>query len=97
MWNDPTAVIILVVSYLTFVIVGKRVMRDRPEFKVPTSVLFVYNIALVLLSIYMFEEVNLFNKCIFIVKKQTNNVIEPSEVTKHVKTVFLTALVMFLF
>ena len=94
MWNDPTAVIILVVSYLTFVIVGKRVMRDRPEFKVPTSVLFVYNIALVLLSVYMFEEVNLFDKCLFIVKK-TNK--QPSEVTKHVKTVFIKALVMFLF
>ena len=56
-WNDPTSVIALILGYLVFVVVGKKVMKHLPEVHVPASILFIYNFGLVLLSVYMFEEV----------------------------------------
>jgi hypothetical protein len=57
MWNNPMPVILLVIFYLLFVIIGKRVMRDLPPVNVPSSILIAYNFFLVFLSLYMFEEV----------------------------------------
>lgn len=56
-WNDPRPVLSLVALYILFIIVGKRVMRDRPAINVPSYILFIYNFSLVLLSIYMFVEI----------------------------------------
>ena len=57
MWNDPTPVLTLVSIYLAFVLIGKKIMQNKPEVKVPSLILIVYNFFLVLLSLYMFEEV----------------------------------------
>ena len=57
MWNNPMPVILLVIFYLLFVMIGKRVMRDLPPVNVPSSILIAYNFFLVFLSLYMLEEV----------------------------------------
>lgn len=54
--NDPSAVLVLFFAYLAFVVFGSRYMKNRKAFDVPKSILFIYNIGLVLLSLYMFEE-----------------------------------------
>lgn len=56
-WNDPTPVLYLIVSYLLMVLSGKRIMSYLPEIKVPASILFIYNFGLVILSAYMFVEI----------------------------------------
>jgi hypothetical protein len=56
--NDSILPIVgLLLFYYAFVFIGKRVMKNRKEFNVPTWFLFSYNFALVLLSLYMFEEI----------------------------------------
>lgn len=56
LWTDPVPVFALVFIYLLIVTLGPRFMRHREAFHVPSSILFVYNMALVALSIYMVEE-----------------------------------------
>ena len=58
LWTDPIPVIILILIYLSIVIFGSRYMQYRHAFRVPTWLLFMYNISLVVLSIYMVEEVS---------------------------------------
>jgi hypothetical protein len=57
LWGDPIPAVTLVLIYLFIVIFGPRYMRHREAFHIPSSVLFVYNMALVVLSAYMVEEV----------------------------------------
>ncbi|CAF0800193.1 unnamed protein product, partial [Didymodactylos carnosus] len=57
LWNDPSGVIFLTLCYLLFVYFGPRVMRKREPLRVPSSMLFVYNLGLVAVSLYMLEEI----------------------------------------
>jgi len=56
-WNDPRPVIGLILGYLLFVMIGPKIMSYLPPAPIPRWFLFVYNFALVGLSIYMFEEI----------------------------------------
>jgi hypothetical protein len=56
-WNDPTAAFSLVAGYILFVLLGKRIMQNFNPVHVSPHILFVYNFGLVLLSLYMFEEI----------------------------------------
>lgn len=58
-WADPIPMLTLVLIYLTIVILGPRYMKHREAIHVPAWILFTYNIALVILSAYMVEEVRL--------------------------------------
>jgi hypothetical protein len=60
--GDGRAIAYLILFYYLFIVVGRRVMKNRAPVEVPISILFGYNFALVLLSLYMFEEVFL-NSC----------------------------------
>jgi len=60
LWSDPIPAITLAIIYLFIVILGPRYMRYREAFHIPTVILFSYNMALVVLSAYMVEEVNIF-------------------------------------
>ena len=57
LWNNPIPVLCLCAAYILFVILGKKYMANRKAMQVPPVVLFFYNMSLVLLSVYMFEEV----------------------------------------
>lgn len=56
LWSDPVPAVTLTLIYLTIVIFGPRYMKHREAFHIPAWFLFVYNMALVILSIYMVEE-----------------------------------------
>lgn len=56
-WNDPIPVICLLAAYITFVFIGPKIMEHFPPVPIPRWFLFIYNYALVGLSIYMFEEI----------------------------------------
>jgi hypothetical protein len=58
LWRDPVPAVTLALIYLTIVIFGPRYMRHREAFHIPAWILFVYNMALVVLSVYMVEEVS---------------------------------------
>jgi hypothetical protein len=58
LWTDPVPAITLALIYLAIVILGPRYMRNREAFHIPSWILFSYNMALVVLSIYMVEEVS---------------------------------------
>lgn len=58
-WADPVPMLALVLIYLAIVIFGPRYMKHREAVHVPAWILFTYNIALVVLSAYMVEEVRL--------------------------------------
>jgi hypothetical protein len=62
LWRDPIPAIILTVIYLLIVLLGPRYMRHREAFHIPTVILFTYNMALVVLSAYIVEEVNILIK-----------------------------------
>lgn len=55
--NSPVYVWLLTVTYLSFIFVGPKVMKNRMAFSLQ-GLMFFYNMALVGLSIYMFVEVN---------------------------------------
>ncbi|CAF0733001.1 unnamed protein product [Didymodactylos carnosus] len=57
LWNDPSSIIFLTICYLLFVTVGPRIMRKREPIRVPSSLLIAYNLGLVILSLYMLEEI----------------------------------------
>lgn len=57
LWADPVPAVTLALIYLFIVIFGPRYMKHREAFHVLSSILFVYNIALVILSAYMVEEI----------------------------------------
>lgn len=57
LWADPVPAVTLALIYLLIVTLGPRYMKHREAFHVPSSILFVYNMALVVLSAYMVEEV----------------------------------------
>jgi hypothetical protein len=59
LWADPVPAVTLALIYLTIVIFGPRYMRHREAFHIPSWILFTYNMALVILSAYMVEEVSL--------------------------------------
>jgi len=54
--KDPKPVLGLVGFYLLFITVGKKFMQQRTAFNVPIAILFLYNFSLVILSIYIVEE-----------------------------------------
>lgn len=54
--NTPVYVWILTAIYLGFVYVGPKVMKNRTAFSLQ-GLMFIYNMALVGLSVYMFVEV----------------------------------------
>lgn len=56
LWSDPVPAVTLALIYLFIVIFGPRFMKNREAFHIPSWILFVYNIALVILSAYMVEE-----------------------------------------
>jgi hypothetical protein len=56
---DPIPVLVLVVLYYSFLYFGKKYIENRKEFHIPTWIMFSYNMGLVILSIYMFYEVEL--------------------------------------
>jgi len=56
LWADPIPAITLALIYLSIVILGPRYMRNREAFHIPAWILFIYNMALVILSVYMVEE-----------------------------------------
>ena len=56
LWNSPVYVWALSAAYLAFVWAGPKVMANRQPFKLQ-SFLVVYNIGLVILSLYMAVEV----------------------------------------
>ena len=58
LWTDPIPALTLAVLYILIVVFGPRFMRNREAVHVPASILFVYNMALVVLSAYMVEEVS---------------------------------------
>jgi len=55
--NDPRPVLAIIGAYLFFVIYGQKYMQNRPAFNVPVWVLFSYNFSLVILSIYIVQQV----------------------------------------
>lgn len=55
-WGDPRYATYILIAYVSFVLVGKRVMKNLPAVPVPEWILFVYNFGLVLLSGYMVIE-----------------------------------------
>ena len=55
--KDPRPVLGLVGLYLLFITYGKKFMQQRTAFNVPIAILFLYNFSLVILSIYIVEEV----------------------------------------
>ena len=57
LWADPVPAVTLALIYLLIVTLGPRYMRHREAIHVPSAILFVYNMALVVLSAYMVEEV----------------------------------------
>jgi len=59
LWSDPVPAVTLALIYLSIVILGPRYMRNREAVHVPSWILFIYNMALVILSVYMVEEVSL--------------------------------------
>jgi hypothetical protein len=61
LWADPVPAVTLALIYLFIVMYGPRWMRNREAFHIPSSILFVYNMALVVLSVYMTEEVSCTN------------------------------------
>ncbi|CAF0863082.1 unnamed protein product [Adineta steineri] len=56
-WHDPIPTITLTLIYLAIVLYGPRYMKYREAFHISTTVLFTYNMALVLLSAYIVEEI----------------------------------------
>ena len=58
LWRDPVPAVTLALIYLVIVTIGPRYMRNRQPFHIPSSILFIYNMALVVLSAYMVEEVS---------------------------------------
>ena len=58
LWTDPIPALTLALIYILIVVFGPRFMRNREAVHVPASILFVYNMALVVLSAYMVEEVS---------------------------------------
>jgi hypothetical protein len=58
LWRDPVPAVTLALIYLAIVIFGPRYMRHREAFHIPAWILFIYNMALVVLSAYMVEEVS---------------------------------------
>lgn len=59
LWRDPIPAFTLAIIYLFIVRFGSRYMQHRKAFHIPTVILFSYNMALVVLSAYMVEEVNI--------------------------------------
>ncbi|CAF5007578.1 unnamed protein product [Rotaria sp. Silwood1] len=57
LWTDPIPALTLAFIYLTIVTLGPRYMQHREAFHVPSWILFIYNMSLVALSIYMVEEI----------------------------------------
>jgi len=56
LWADPVPAVTLALIYLLIVIFGPRYMKNRDPIHIPSWILFVYNMALVVLSFYMVEE-----------------------------------------
>lgn len=52
-WESPLPVFALCAFYILFVSIGKKIMKNREEIYVPPAILFIYNIGLVILSIYI--------------------------------------------
>jgi hypothetical protein len=57
MWRDPIPTVILTIIYLFIILLGPRYMKHREAFHISTGILFTYNMALVVLSAYIVEEV----------------------------------------
>ncbi|CAF0937460.1 unnamed protein product [Rotaria sordida] len=57
LWTDPIPALTLAFIYLIIVTLGPRYMRHREAFHIPSWVLFTYNMSLVVLSVYMVEEI----------------------------------------
>lgn len=60
LWADPIPTLFLTFIYLLIIYFGPKYMKNRPEVHVPAMVLFLYNMALVVLSGYMVTEVKKF-------------------------------------
>ncbi len=56
LWRDPRPVWVLTVTYVLFTILGPKVMKNRQAYNLQTFMV-VYNLALVVLSLYMTVEV----------------------------------------
>ncbi len=56
-WGDPIPTITLTIIYLLIVIIGQRYMQHRKAICIPPIILFSYNMGLVILSVYLVEEV----------------------------------------
>ncbi|ESP03632.1 hypothetical protein LOTGIDRAFT_199086, partial [Lottia gigantea] len=54
--DDPRPVWILTAAYILFVLLGPKIMKNRPPFKLQWF-LILYNLGLVILSVYMFLEI----------------------------------------
>jgi len=57
LWSDPVPAVTLALIYLFVVTFGPRFMKHREAIHIPSWILFIYNMALVVLSAYMVEEV----------------------------------------
>lgn len=57
LWSDPVPAVTLALIYLFVVTFGPRFMKNREAIHIPSWILFIYNMALVILSAYMVEEV----------------------------------------
>jgi len=55
-WDSPTPVIVSCLLYMFFVFFGRKYMQNRKAIYIPQFVMVVYNLGLVLLSLYMFFE-----------------------------------------
>jgi elongation of very long chain fatty acids protein 4 len=66
LWGDPIPTLTLTIIYLLIVIIGSHYMKQRKAFDIPIIILFSYNMSLVLLSVYLVEEVILLRDKSFI-------------------------------
>ncbi|CAF1157873.1 unnamed protein product [Adineta ricciae] len=57
LWADPIPTLFLTFIYLLIVYFGPKYMKNRAEVRVPAMILFLYNMALVVLSGYMVTEI----------------------------------------
>lgn len=55
--EDPRPVLAIIGFYLFFIVYGKKYMENRAAFNVPVWILFSYNFSLVVLSVYIVQQV----------------------------------------
>lgn len=56
-WGTPVPVLACILGYFIFIFSAKRYMKHRQAFNISNSFRIAYNMALVFLSLYMFEEI----------------------------------------